>query len=101
MIEKKRLELIIEKMALKRACRVLDDAGVKGYTIVPAIAGRGTNTKWNADTDFSDSSEMVVIIAIGHDDLISLALEKLDNVLNTHIGVVNVSTTWVRRGERF
>jgi hypothetical protein len=31
-----RIELIIERMAHKRACRVLEAAGMTGYTVLPA-----------------------------------------------------------------
>jgi len=43
---KKRLELIIEKPAMKRACRVLEEAGVKGYTVLPTMAGYGNGMRW-------------------------------------------------------
>jgi len=43
MFAKKRLELIIEKPAFKRACRILEDAGVNGYTAFSAFAGYGAN----------------------------------------------------------
>ncbi len=56
----KRLELIIERMAYKRAGRVLESAGLNGYTVLPALAGFGNRTKWQRETDLSASQDMVV-----------------------------------------
>jgi len=58
---KKRLEIIIEKPALKRAGRVLKDAGVKGYTVFPAMAGYGDNMQWQRGTDLSASRDITRI----------------------------------------
>ena len=38
---KKRLEIIIEMPAVRRLESVLEKAGVKGWTVLPAKAGRG------------------------------------------------------------
>ena len=63
-----RIELIIEKMAHKRACRVLESSGMTGYTVVPAMAGFGGSKRWSRDTDISASGDMVVVISIGDED---------------------------------
>ena len=98
---KKRLEFIIERMAHKRACRILEDAGVKGYTVVPALSGFGGGNRWQRDTDISGSRDMVVIISIGDVALITPALERIQNLLEDHIGVVTVSDVEVLRPDRF
>jgi PII-like signaling protein len=96
-----RLELIIERMAAKRACSLLEMAGLKGYTILPAISGFGGVTRWNRDTDMSASSDMVVIISIGADSQIRAALTDLESLLGSHIGVLTVGEVQVLRPDRF
>ena len=97
----KRLELIIERMAMKRAGRVLESAGVKGYTVVPALAGYGQGSYWQRDRDMSASQDMVVMIAISSEAVMQVALEDLQKLLGAHIGVLSVSDVNVLRPERF
>ena len=98
---KRRIELIIERMAYKRACRVLEKAGMTGYTVLPSMAGFGGGNRWSRDTDISAASDMVVVISIGDDDKVDAALDQIANILGSHIGVVSVSNVDVMRPERF
>ncbi|MEM9740113.1 MAG: DUF190 domain-containing protein [Pseudomonadota bacterium] len=98
---KRRIELIIERMAYKRACRVLEQAGMTGYTVLPAMAGFGGGNRWSRDTDISSASDMVVIISIGDAEKVDMALDQIANILGLHIGVVSVSAVEVLRPERF
>lgn len=101
MHERLRIELIIERMAYKRAGRILEDAGMTGYTVLPAFAGFGNGNRWSRDTDISSSSDMVVIISIGSEDRVSAALEQISSLLGNHIGVVSTSPVSVLRPDRF
>lgn len=101
MYEKRRLELIIENMALPRACNVLEQAGLTGYTVVPAIAGYGSGFRWKGEDDLSDTRETAVVIAIGDEARVERALREIHSLLEAHIGVVSVSTVHVLRSERF
>ncbi|MEM1086261.1 MAG: DUF190 domain-containing protein [Pseudomonadota bacterium] len=98
---KRRIELIIEKMAWKRAGRVLEAAGLTGYTVTPAIAGYGGQKHWDRNTDISASNDMVVLISIGSADRVEKALSDIENILGSHIGVVSVSDVQVLRDELF
>ena len=98
---KKRLELIIESPAFKRACRVLEDAGVTGYTAVPCMAGYGGGNRWRRGTDLSASRDMIMIVSIIDDDLLEPVLHNIENLIGSHIGIISVSDTSVIRDERF
>ncbi|MEO1568830.1 MAG: DUF190 domain-containing protein [Pseudomonadota bacterium] len=101
MFTRKRIELIIERMAYKRAGRILEEAGMTGYTVLPALAGFGNGNKWSRDTDISTSTDMVVMISIGDEARVAASLEKIAGLLGNHIGVVSVSTVEVLRPDRF
>ncbi len=96
-----RLELIIERMAVRRACNILEAAGLTGYTVMPAISGFGGGNRWSRDADLSASNDMVVVIAIGTEERISKALADLERLLGAHIGVLNVAEVRVLRPDRF
>lgn len=96
-----RLELIIERMAAPRACKLLEGAGLNGYTVLPALSGFGGQTRWSRDTDMSASSDMVVVISIGAEAQVRAALNELENLLGSHIGVLTVGEVQVLRPGRF
>jgi len=98
---RRRLELIIERMAAPRACNILEASGLIGYTLMPAISGFGGRTRWSRDTDMSASSDMVVIISIGGDAKVEAALAELERLLGSHIGVLSVGDVKVLRPDRF
>ncbi len=101
MFTKTRLELIIEKPAFRRASRILEDAGVKGYTAFPAFAGYGRSMRWQRGTDLSASRDMVMIISVMDENLVTECAEKLENLIGTHIGLISFSEVKVFRDDKF
>lgn len=98
---RRRLELIIEHMALRRARAILEDAGMTGYTIISAAAGFGGGSRWRRDGDISNTREMAVVIAISDAEKIERALKDLHELLDEQIGVLSVSDVEVLRPDRF
>lgn len=96
-----RLELIIERMATRRACNILEASGLTGYTVLPAVSGFGGGNRWSRDTDISAAGDMVVIVSVGGAAAVETALVELEALLSAHIGVLNVSEVRVLRPERF
>lgn len=101
MFKKKRLELIIEKPAFKRACRVLEDAGVTGYTALPCMAGYGGGKRWRRGNDLSASRDMVMIVSVLDEDLLPKIISEVENLIGSHIGVISVGDVEVIRDDRF
>ena len=99
--DKLRLEIIVERPALRRMENVLDEAGVKGWTVMPCISGYGGRVRWSRGTDISGASDMVVLVSIGGADVIMAALDPLHKLLDRHIGVLSVSEVRVLRPGRF
>jgi len=96
-----RIELIIERMAHKRACRVLEAVGMTGYTVLPAMAGYGNSKRWSRDIDLSASGDMVVIISVGDESKVHAAMDEIGNLLGAHIGIVTSTEVEVLRPARF
>lgn len=101
MFTKKRLEIIIEKPAFKRTCRILEKAGVTGYTAFSAFAGYGSSNRWSRGTDISATRDMIMLISIIDEDLVPECLQQLESLVGSHIGVVSVSDVQVFRDEKF
>ena len=101
MFEKKRLELIIEKPAFKRACRILEEAGVKGYTAFDATAGYGAQMRWQRGTDLSASRDMIMVVSVMDHEIVTKAIDDLENLIGSHIGLLSISDVTVLRPEKF
>lgn len=97
----KRIELIVERMAARRAGRVLQESGVTGYTVLPALEGYGNGQTWRRDADISGASDMVAILCVTSEESASTALANLANLLSEQIGIVSMSDVQVLRPERF
>lgn len=97
----KRIELILERMAARRAGRVLQESGVTGYTVLPALEGYGNGRQWRRDADISGASDMVAIVCVTSAESASMALGNLANLLSEQIGIVSISDVEVLRPERF
>lgn len=98
---KKRLEIVIEAPVIDRLRRVLDDKGVSGYTITPAIAGRGVHGRWNREGQISDAGRMLVLFAIIDPSELDDTLQAVYAVLSRQIGIVSVSDVHVVRDAHF
>lgn len=99
---KKRVEVIVEAPALARIIRFLDERGVKGYTILPAIAGRGASGRvWSREGQVGEAGRMVAVMAIMDESRLAPLFDDLFRVVSRQIGIVTVSDCDVVRGEAF
>src|SRR6056297_3283380 len=97
----RRLELIIEKTAIRRVRNILEDGGVKGYTVLPALSGYGNGMRWERDNDISSATDMVMVISISDHETIQSITNTFHEMLDHHIGLLSVTTVEVLRPDRF
>ncbi|MFY8039870.1 MAG: DUF190 domain-containing protein [Bosea sp. (in: a-proteobacteria)] len=98
---KKRLEIIVEAPALHRLTDRLNQAGVTGYTIVPVLAGRGSEGTWSAEGLAGDAGRLVMVISIVDAAKADTVLERVYSVLARQIGIVTISDVQVIRADHF
>lgn len=98
---KKRLEIIVEAPALHRLTDRLDRAGVSGYTIVPALAGKGRTGGWSSEGVAGDAGRLVMVISIVDPTKVDAVLEGVYAVLARQIGIVTVCDVQVIRADHF
>ncbi|AFH50328.1 Hypothetical protein IALB_2625 [Ignavibacterium album JCM 16511] len=86
----KKLEIIIESVERKKVCRILDEVGVKGYSIIDDIQGRGkTGPKYAQD--LSNILKSSLIIVVDEDETIQKAIDKLKEVFKYYSGKMFLS----------
>ncbi len=97
---KKKLEIIIEAPLLHRLLDKLDRLEVSGYTVVPAIAGKGRRGPWR-EGQLTQAGHMVMVICITSEERVAAVLGPVYDVLARHIGIVSVTDVQVIRADRF
>ncbi len=99
--EAKRVEIVIEAPMEKRLTKVLEKAGVTGFTILPVLGGSGRSGRWSREGQVSIAGGMVAIICIIRPERLDELLEAAFRVVEHHIGVVNITDCSVLRAERY
>ncbi|MEM6665538.1 MAG: DUF190 domain-containing protein [Pseudomonadota bacterium] len=98
---KKKLEITVEAPLMKRLLGLLDRMEVNGYTVVPALAGRGREGSWQRDGLVSTAGQMVVVTCILDAGRESAVLKAVYDLIARQIGIVTVSDVLVVRPEHF
>lgn len=98
---KKKLEIIVEQPVLGRVLDLLDQLAVTGYTVVPAMAGRGREGSWRDEGAITDTGQMVVVMCLLDESRIQAVLEPVYKVVRRQIGIVAISDVQVIRRDHF
>jgi len=98
---KKRLEVVIEAPMVDRLVALLDNAGVKGYTVTPALAGRGREGSWQREGQVTDTGQMFVIMSIIDPGRVDDVLANVYPLVARQIGILAVSDVDVIRKDHF
>lgn len=98
---KKRLEIVIEQPVLERLTRKLDELDLPGYTVMPAVSGRGRNGSWSRKGEISDSQRMFVLFAILDETALPAVLDAVYALVSAQIGIVTISDVEVIRADHF
>ena len=97
---RKKLEIVIEAPVLRRVEAFLSEAGVRGWTVLPSLAGAGDSGEWRSG-DFTPGQEKRLILALVCSEAAEKVLARLADFFADYPGVVAVSDVEVLRGEKF
>ena len=76
-------------------------SGVSGYTVMPAIAGRGKDGLWDGDGQVGRVGSVVQILCIIDETRENDVLEPLFCLVSRQIGIVTVTDVRVVRSDQF
>ena len=97
----KKLEIILEGEHQAFATDLLDRAGVKGYTIVNNLSGKGSHGFHEGHLMFNEDDVLIMIIAAVPEELVNPILEGFEPFFTEHSGVVFISDIQVTRPVKF
>jgi nitrogen regulatory protein PII len=97
----KKLEIILEGAHKEFATDLLDHAGVKGYTIINNLSGKGSHGFHEGHLMFNEDDVLIMIIAAVPPSLVEPILEGFAPFYQEHSGVVFISDIQVTRLVKF
>lgn len=97
----KKLEIILEGEHKEFATDLLDHAGVKGYTIINNLSGKGSHGFHEGHLMFNEDDVLIMIIAAVPPVLVEPILEGFAPFYSKHSGVVFISDIQVTRLVKF
>jgi nitrogen regulatory protein PII len=97
----KKMEIILSGEHQNFVTDILERAGVKGYTIINNLSGKGSHGFHEGHLMFNEDDVLIMIIAAVPTDLVNPILEGLAPFYNEHSGVVFISDIQVTRMVKF
>jgi nitrogen regulatory protein PII len=97
---KKKIEIVLEGSILERALECLEQSGATGYTVVPAIAGRGHGGAWRTG-EISGALGKIMIIVIVDSARAEETVDMLWSTLRPYSAILYASDVEVIRDEHF
>lgn len=97
----KKLEIILEGEYQEFATDLLDRLGVKGYTIINNLSGKGSHGFRDGHLMFNEDAVLMMIIAAVPEQLVNPILQGFAPFYNEHSGVVFISDIQVTRLVKF
>jgi nitrogen regulatory protein PII len=97
----KKLEIILEGEYQAFATDILDRIGVKGYTIINNLSGKGSHGFHDGHLMFNEDDVLIMIIAAVPEPMVEPIMQGFAPFYNEHSGVVFVSDIQVTRLVKF
>ena len=85
-----RINILIEAPFLRRVMDLLDAEDVEGYTVLPALAGKGEKGRWNRDGMVTDVDRQVLVYAVMEPERVDAVLAKVSAQLSGSVTLMTV-----------
>ncbi len=99
--QKSRIDILIEAPFLDRLLETLDGLPVTGYTVLPALAGKGSGGKWRRDGLVGGAGQMHLVYCIVDDAKADETVDAIFRTVERQMAIVTVSQVKVLRPGRF
>jgi nitrogen regulatory protein PII len=100
MHNRKRIEIVVERVRAGEVTALLDRLGATGWTVLPVLAGRG-HQGIRQGGDLAGVFDNVVVICIASEAVTQRVLEERDELLGARPAIVSIADCTVLRAEHF
>ncbi|MDX1580765.1 MAG: DUF190 domain-containing protein [Alphaproteobacteria bacterium] len=97
---RKKIDVLVDGPLARKVTRLIDDAGVKGYSVFRSIGGRGEDGTWRED-QLTGAQQKVLIQMVLKPETADRILEELGPQLDRYSAILYVSDVTVLRAEKF
>ncbi|MCK4177108.1 DUF190 domain-containing protein [Aciditerrimonas ferrireducens] len=97
----KKIELVLEGAHRDFATDLLERAGVKGYTVLGGVSGKGSHGLYPSHLMFNEDDVLIMVVVVVPEELVAPILEGLTPFFDQHPGVMFVSDVQVSRLTKF
>ena len=98
---RKRMEVLVDAPLLRRVKAMADEAGIKGYTVLPTLEGKGGGGEWHDERVSGGAGSKVIFLTIVSEKRGSAFLDLLEPLLESYGLIVSVSDADVIRPDKF
>ncbi|MGK7863443.1 P-II family nitrogen regulator [Falsiroseomonas sp. E2-1-a4] len=100
MHNRKRIEIVVERVRAEEVTTLLDRLGATGWTILPVLSGRG-HQGVRRGGDLSGVLDNVVILCIASDAVTARVMEAREDLLGARPAIVSITDCTVLRADHF
>ncbi len=100
MHNRKRIEIVVERVRAGDVTDLLDRLGATGWTILPVLAGRG-HQGVRQGGDLSGVLDNVVVLCITSETVVARVMEARDDLLGARPAIVSITDCTVLRADHF
>ena len=97
----KKIEIVLEGAHRDFATDLLDRAGVKGYTVLGDVSGKGSHGTYSSHLMFNGDDVLIMIVVAVPEELVPPILEGFTPFFDKHPGVMFFSDIQVSRLVKF
>lgn len=99
-VQRKRIEVLVDGPLVKSIIRAAEEAGIKGYTLLPTLGGAGAGGRWSED-QVSGAQSKVIFLTITSEAKCEALTDRLAPILESHGLMLFISPVDVIRAEKF
>lgn len=100
MVERTKIEILVDAPLAPTAIDVLKRVGVTGYTLFPASGGAGHGGRWSED-QVTRADSKIMILTIASAEKAETVVAALEPLLDSHGIIIMRSIVHVVRGDKF
>ena len=100
MHNRKRIEIVVERVRAEDVTTLLDRLGATGWTVLPVLAGRG-HQGVRLGGDLSGVLDNVVILCIASEAVTARVMEAREELLGARPAIVSITDCTVLRADHF
>lgn len=100
LVQRRKIEILVDMPLLRRVTEAAAAAGVSGHTLLPTLGGTGQGGSW-ADDQVSGAQTKVMFVTVAAEQKAQALIAALAPLLDSHGIVLTTSIVDVVRGGKF